>query len=209
MGSKGTLFLVSAPSGAGKTTLVTRLIQKLAHEHLLERVITYTSRKQRHNESNGFDYHFISETDFEKKAREGFFIEWSSVYGAYYGSPQSELIKLEQGISLCMILDLKGIKEVMSYYPSVTLWIAPPSMHALEKRLSKRGSYELDDRLFRLDLAKDELKQVSEHNVFDYTIVNDDLETAFDHLEGIVLHEMHRTKNLEAPAFAYTRAEKI
>lgn len=211
MSCKGTLFLISAPSGAGKTTLVTGLIQRLGQEHSLERVVTYTSRAPRRDERDGYDYHFVSEEDFERRAQQGFFIEWSSVYGAYYGSPRNELAKLDRGISLCMILDLQGIKEVMSFFPSISIWIAPPTMRDLQKRLAQRGSEGLDDTVFRLNLAQDELTEVADQNIFDYTIVNDDLEVASNELQAIVLREMEKTKkSLGQPAFVYaSRMRKV
>lgn len=185
---RGSLFIVSAPSGAGKTTLVDALLKKLGPTYGLERVITYTSKKPRASEVNGVHYHFITPKEFEQKIKEGFFIEWSGAYGSYYGSPRAILEGLAKGSSYIMILDRAGARAIAERIPGATLiWIAPPSLYILRQRLELRGQDSLETIERRLKLADQELEDELRNPQFSHHILNENWQNALAQLESIVL----------------------
>lgn len=187
MDERSSLFIISAPSGAGKTTLVRGLIEAVEPWHPIERVVTYTSRDIRPREMPGQDYHFISEDEFKKRIDQQFFIEWSNVYGAYYGSPRHELAKLEHGTSLIMILDVKGALNVIQEHSSaVSIWVSPPDIDELQRRLMRRGSENDAQREARLKLAQQELADQEALQKFQHKLVNIDYYKTVDQLTEIV-----------------------
>jgi guanylate kinase len=188
---EGKLFIISAPSGAGKTTLTAELMARCGRELSLERVITYTSRLPRSGEVDGVDYFFISEKEFQSRIKAGFFAEWSHVYGAYYGSARHTLEKLKEGVSLIIILDQQGACTLAKEYPSsVPIWIDPPSLESLKERLTVRATEALDHRDYRLKLAHGELLNADFLSMFRYRILNDDINKAADHLCFIIKSEL-------------------
>lgn len=187
MERKSNLFVISAPSGAGKTTLVRGLIEQIRPYHPIERIVTYTSRAMRPREIPGTDYHFISEADFQQKIERDFFIEWSNAYGAYYGSPRHELAKLEQGTSLVMILDVKGaLNVIQEHSTAVSIWVSPPDIEELQRRLMRRGSETEEQRQARLALAQKELADQEALQKFQHQLVNVDYHKTVDQLAEIV-----------------------
>ena len=172
----GTLFVISAPSGAGKTSLVLALLK---HRPGLSRLITYTTRSPRAGEVNGCDYHFITESDFKLKIEQNFFLEWSCAYGAYYGSPRSLLDDIRQGQSFIAIVDRLGARALHKLITSaVCIWIVPPSLSVLERRLTLRAS-DCQERIrYRLQLARQEMEQERIEPFFQFVIVNDSFEEA-------------------------------
>ena len=190
----GTLFVLSAPSGAGKTTLTQGLLKRVQRDCKFERVVTYTSRQPRVGEVHGKDYYFISELEFKAKIERNDFIEWSQAYGAFYGSPRHELEKLSQGISLLMILDIHGATLVMDSHRPVTIWITPPDLNVLRERLYNRGSDHEDAIELRLELARQELAHKAIKR-FSYQLINDNLSVALDKLENIVRNEMNAAES--------------
>lgn len=179
------LFVVSAPSGAGKTTLVQELLDNLPQGCCLKRVITYTTRRPRPNETEA-QYHFMTKAAFEDAIKQDFFLEWSTWYGDYYGSPQSVLDDLRKGISLILILDRAGARAVKAAFPQAELiWIQPPSLTVLEERLKRRGDDE-QTRTFRLNRAALELEEEKKEHLFNYVVVNDSLSQALQDLKQIV-----------------------
>src|SRR3990167_753346 len=131
---QGKLFVLSGPSGVGKTTLAAMLFARLGKSHNLSRVITYTTKSPRVGEQNGVDYHFITVPEFESKLLSGFFIEYSKSYGHYYGSPRSILLDLKQGKSLLLVVDQTGACNIKrQFVQAILIWIAPPSIHELAK----------------------------------------------------------------------------
>lgn len=168
--SSGTLFIVSAPSGTGKTTIVTSLVERFGASHNVRRLITYTSRAQRAGEISGIDYHFIEPADFEQKIAEQFFLEWSLAYGAYYGTPQSLIHDLGAGASYFAIVDRAGARALKEQIPAaVTIWLKPPSLEAIRERLAKRDGTLTDDHFRRLTLAAQELTEEEESAFFDFS----------------------------------------
>lgn len=181
----GTLFVISAPSGTGKTTLTRNVLERVQPEHDISRVVTYTSRIPRREEKAGIDYHFITEPEFTEKITQGFFIEWSQAYGAYYGSPVSALDTLIAGTSLIMILDLAGALNVIQRYDPVSIWISPPDIDVLRERLGRRGPAADHRQDLRLKLAQEELEHEALSR-FTHRLTNIDLHKSVNELENII-----------------------
>lgn len=178
----GNLFIVTAPSGAGKTSLVRAL---LAADSQVKLSISYTTRPMRPGEVGGVDYHFVTEEHFLKMLEESDFLESAEVHGARYGTSQSWVESaLRSGHDLILEIDWQGAAQVRSLYPSaIGIFILPPSMDALEQRLRKRAqdSEEVIGR--RLAAAREEISHVGE---FDYVIINDQFDVAIHDLLAIV-----------------------
>ncbi|MDX8399419.1 MAG: guanylate kinase [Gallionellaceae bacterium] len=179
----GNLFIVSAPSGAGKTSLVTAL---LASNKEIDLSISYTSRSPRPGEINGKDYHFISREIFLDMAKQGDFLESAEVYGNLYGTSQS-WIKTEtaNGRDILLEIDWQGAAQVRSKFPDcIGIFILPPTLQALEDRLKgrKQDSDEVIAR--RIASAREDVAHVVE---FDYVIINDKLDEALEQLNAVVV----------------------
>lgn len=184
---KGKVFVVSAPSGAGKTTVVTEVIKRLSKEIPIERVITYTTRTQRNNEVNGKDYHFLSHDEFENKRENGFFLETTEYNGKLYGSPSSIIPDLELGKSFIFITDIEGVKSISKLFEKPTLiWINAPSIQELKERIISRGTESVQQREERLKLAEEEIKEAHKSRLFDFNVTNDDIESAIEELVLII-----------------------
>lgn len=190
------LFLISASSGVGKTSLVKRVIGQVSSSYAIERIVTYTSRSPRATDVLGSDYHFITEDEFLKKIKENFFLEWSVAYGAYYGTP-SRILKDLTAKSLIAIVDIAGAQALKQIVPHATaLWIAAPSLKEIEARLLKRGSEVSEERDFRLALAEKEAAFLKENSfLFNYFVINHDFETAALKINQILLLELERSMN--------------
>ena len=178
---RGHLFIISAPSGAGKTTLV-----KAALEQFRDMLysISYTTRKPRADEQNGVDYHFVSEQDFKKGIKKGYWAEWAEVYGNYYGTSAEFLEKsLSSGYDILLDIDVQGTLQILKHYPdSVTIFILPPSMNTLRKRLEMRASDSKAVIEKRLVNARQEMAQ---KKMYRHIIVNDKLPGAIEELSDI------------------------
>lgn len=189
---KGKLFVLSAPSGAGKTTLVQALLERFGYYYALERVITYTSKQPRSTERHGIDYHFISPEEFQSKIREGFFLEWSQSYGTYYGSPRHVLDKLVQGKSLILILDRQGAQNIVGggYQDAILIWLYTKSIEDLRARLESRNTETREQIDRRLVLARQEISAEFQTPQYQYHIMNHDFERALKKLERIIRNEL-------------------
>ncbi len=175
--NRGKLFIVSAPSGTGKTTLINELLKRWNQKKSLKMVVTYTTRAKRDGEQDGIDYHFISESDFIKKIEANFFLEWSTWYNAYYGSPVSIIDDLKKGISYIAILDRVGAQKIKELYAfSILIWIEPPSLEILKERLEKRAKDNKTVIEERLKKAAIEIEQEKRNVLYDFHIINDDFE---------------------------------
>ena len=176
MRKKTKLIILSAPSGAGKTTLVHHLMKKVPN---LAFSISATSRKPRKGEVNGKDYYFISAEEFKKKIREGAFVEWEEVYeNQFYGTLIAEVERLrKEGKHVVFDVDVKGGLSIKRLYgnDALAVFIKPPSMQVLEQRLRKRSTEDEESLKKRLARAEEELSFESR---FDVTLINDDLEKA-------------------------------
>jgi len=181
---RGHLFIVSSPSGGGKTTLIRRLLAKPPGEPLRFSV-SHTTRPRRDGEGNGREYHFVSAGDFEKMARAGEFLEHNEVHGNFYGTAKSEVLpRLAAGEDVILDIDVQGARDIREAYPeAISIFIVPNSKDELERRLRKRGLDGEDAIRKRLINAAKEIAQAED---FQYVIVNDDLDRAGLELESVV-----------------------
>ena len=181
---RGSLFIVSSPSGGGKTTLIRRLLAKPPGEPLRFSV-SHTTRPQRDGEVDGREYHFVSAAEFEKMARRGEFLEHNEVHGNFYGTAKSEVLpRLAAGEDVILDIDVQGARDVVAAVAdAVSLFIIPASPDELERRLRKRGLDGEDAIRKRLINAA---KEVAQAETFQYVIVNEDLERAGLELESVV-----------------------
>lgn len=187
---EGKLFIVSAPSGAGKTTLVDLVLNNLKPKIDISKVITYTTKDPRKNELNGIDYHFITRDDFEAKISQNFFIEWSCAYGNYYGSPRFILDELKNMKSYIAILDINGAQSIKNIVEkAILVWIDVPNLSDLESRLLKRGD-SISEIEKRLNLAKNERVHEKINQIFTYKLINDDLKRATTEIESLISYEL-------------------
>jgi len=187
--SQAKLFIVSAPSGSGKTTLCKRLLDE---EQGIANSISMTTRPPRPGEENGVDYIFVSDEFFRLTAGNGGFLEYEENFGHKYGTPKKFIEdNLKNDRSVLLSIDVKGATKVRKAYPekSVLIFILPPSMNALKKRLHLRNSDDNSAISKRLSLAK---KELSFKDKYDYAIVNDRLEGAYGKLKKIIYGELNR-----------------
>jgi len=183
----GKIFVVSGPSGVGKTSLVENAISRLSKEIDISRMITYTTRQSRNGEENGKDYNFVSGQDFEKKVSDNFFLETNKYSGNLYGSPLIDQAELELGKSFIYILDIEGAKRAIKHYRgSTSVWIDPKDLKVLHNRLTKRGSETAKQIEQRIDQAEQEMKEAHKIRLFDYYLVNDDFEQAVNEFMMVV-----------------------
>lgn len=185
----GTLFVITAPSGTGKSTLARRL---LAADDALHFSVSFTTRKPRPGETDGKDYRFLDPEAFQRRIDDGGFLEWAEVYGKRYGTGLKETrLALESGADLLLDIDVQGARQVRrsADLPSVSVMILPPDRESLEARLRGRGTETQEDLDRRLAAAAEEL---ADYPYFDYLVLNDDLDRALETLQGIVAAERAR-----------------
>lgn len=178
----GTLFIVSAPSGTGKTSLVNALVRDTNH---LKLSISHTTRPARPKEIDGYNYHFISEKKFKQMEMAGVFMESANVFGNFYGTSQDTVQKmLDEGHDVVLEIDWQGAEQIKKRFPqSISIFILPPSIQALQERLEGRGQDTPDVIAHRMEKAIAELKH---YHKADYLVVNDDFEEALKSLKAIV-----------------------
>lgn len=182
--SRGHIIIISAPSGAGKTTICHHLRTK--HPNWLFS-ISATTRPRRFNEENGKDYHFLTDSDFTNYVQDKKFVEWETIYGHRYGTLRSTLTDaLRKGYSLLLDVDVKGGVNVKRQFPGDTtaIFIVPPDIETLAKRLIGRGTEDTAAIEKRLKRIPEEMEYMNE---FDYIVVNDDLEKAVNQIETIIM----------------------
>jgi guanylate kinase len=185
MTEKGILFIVSAPSGAGKTTLCNNAALKCRGVKLS---VSYTTRKPRQGEIDGVHYFFVKESVFKEMISKGEFLEWARVHDNLYGTSKSRIDEMvAQGFDVLLDIDVQGGRQIKEKIPeSILIFILPPSMEVLKDRLRKRMSDTEDVIIRRLDRAQDEIR---EYKYYDYVIVNDDLEYAAAQLKSVIAAE--------------------
>jgi guanylate kinase len=193
---RGLLFIVSAPSGTGKTTLVERLVQTVPRLRMSR---SYTSRTARPGEQDGVDYTFVSRDRFEAMIAAGGFLEWADVFGNYYGTCAADTdVVLAAGEDLVLVIDVQGARQVRSRgIETVGIFVLPPSASVLEGRLRGRSQDSDEQVRRRLETACGE---VGEFAQYEYVIVNDTVDLAVERLRGIVLAERARVKRMHAVA---------
>jgi guanylate kinase len=196
----GNLFIITAASGAGKTSLVRAL---LAADSQIKLSISYTTRQPRPGEVNGVDYHFVDDATFLKMLNEGDFLESAHVHGARYGTSKTRVNEaLHQGDDLILEIDWQGAAQVRNLYPeAISIFILPPSMPELEARLRGRGQDSAEVIAKRLAAARDEMSHVGE---FEYVTINDKFEQALQDLAAIV-----RTQRLKCSVQLKRYAELV
>jgi guanylate kinase len=179
---KGTLYIFSAPSGAGKTSLVTELVKST--DKLMVSV-SHTTRAMRPGEENGVHYHFIDIPTFEKMAADNAFLEHARVFDNYYGTSQKAIEEqLAKGVDIILEIDWQGARQVRERMPAnVSVFILPPSRAELEKRLKGRGQ-DSDEIIARR--MRDAVSEMEHYGEYDFIVVNDDFETALGELDAIV-----------------------
>jgi guanylate kinase len=187
---RGLLFVVSAPSGTGKTTVVERLVQVFPDLGLSR---SYTSRPMREGEKDGVDYNFITRERFEAMVADNAFLEWADVFGNLYGTGKVDAEReLAAGRDLVLVIDVQGARQVRANgADTIGIFVLPPSFEALEQRLRGRSKDSEEAIRKRLATARREIRAVAE---YEYVIVNDELDACVDRLRAIVLAERARPR---------------
>ncbi len=189
--NKGRIFILSAPSGAGKTSLTNYIIPILNKEISIKRVVTYTTRSPRAGEIDGTDYHFITRDDFLQKIQSGFFLEHTTYDKNHNGSPQSIVNDLITGLSYIMVVDRPGAKNLFRLIENpVLIWITVSNKEILKTRLQKRASETHEQIENRIKIATREFEQEQQEHFFTYHVVNDVFEDAAQELIDIIKKEL-------------------
>ena len=189
----GLLFVVSGPSGVGKSTLCKEIVRSIPGVRLS---VSYTTRSSRLGEEHGKDYWFLEEKEFRAMIEREEFAEWAEVYGHLYGTPRRELIQTrEQGVDVVLDIDVQGARQVMKQVEeAVSLFVMPPSLEALNTRLMERGTDTVDAMKRRFRKAQEEMRHYME---YDYAVSNENLEQAIKTFESIIIAERVRTKRVD------------
>jgi guanylate kinase len=186
------IFLFSAPSGTGKGTIVSSLLREVDD---LSRIVTVTSREKREEEVEGKSYYFIPESEFKTLIQHGDFVEWNRIYGDFYGTKKDVVDRFlkeaaEKGHDLLLEIDVDGKRDFIRHYPNVvSIFLTPPSMEELERRIKTRRAEAPEQVRKRLARAKMELVRKSE---YDYCVVNDSKEVAVEEVKAIIAGERRR-----------------
>ena len=195
------LFIVSAPSGTGKTTVVERLVKVTDHLRLSR---SYTSRAPRSDETDGVDYNFVSRAQFESMIARGDFLEHADVFGNLYGTHAGDTGRcLESGDDVVLVIDVQGARKVRAAgLPHVAIFVLPPSYEVLERRLRGRSKDSEEAIRRRLEIAREE---VSAFNEYDYVVLNDELDSCVARLQAIVLAERSKLQCMRPTALDILR----
>jgi guanylate kinase len=196
MSNRGLLFIVSAPSGAGKTTLVERLVEQVPHLRMSR---SYTSRAMRQGETDGVDYNFVTRQRFEAMAAAGDFLEWADVFGNLYGTCAADTERLlTGGDDVVLVIDVQGARKVRARgLQTRAVFVMPPSFAALEQRLRGRSKDSEEAIQRRLQVARDEVAAFTE---YDFVVVNDEIAAAVDRLRGVVVAERAKLLRMQGEA---------
>ncbi|QFU03350.1 Guanylate kinase [Halomonas sp. THAF5a] len=199
--AQGTLFIVSAPSGAGKTSLVRELIESLDG---IQVSVSHTTRERREGEVDGVNYHFVDVPTFEAMVEQGDFFEYARVFDNYYGTSRSAVqAMLAAGQDVILEIDWQGARQVRAQLPdAVSVFILPPSREELERRLAGRGT---DEHAVIARRMRDAVDEMSHHDEYDYLVINDDFTTALRELQSLVIARrltLERVSEHHAPLLA-------
>jgi guanylate kinase len=195
------LFIVSAPSGTGKTTVVERLVKVTARLKLSR---SYTSRAPRTDEADGVDYNFVSRDRFEAMIANGEFLEYADVFGNFYGTHARDTRRcLDCGDDVVLVIDVQGARKVRAAgLPHVAIFVLPPSFEVLEKRLRGRSKDSEEAIARRLQVAREEVPAFEE---YDYVVLNDDLDSCVERIKAIVLAERSKLECMRPKAVEILR----
>lgn len=184
----GRLFVISASSGTGKTTLAKKLLEE---DKNLVQSISYTTRKPRPNEIQGKDYFFVTKAEFVRMRKANGFIEWANVFGKYYGTAKKQVEEhTERGRDMLLLIDVQGAKKIKQTMPeAVFIFLAPPSKEELKRRLEKRGTDSRAEISKRYRVATHELVALNDLRLCDYRIVNREIPVATEVLKSIIRAE--------------------
>ena len=197
---RGELFIVSAPSGTGKTTLIRQVVGGGAREiGGIAFSVSHTTRAPRGSETDGRDYHFVGRDEFERMIAADRFLEWAEYTGNYYGTSYDEVLpRLEAGSDVILEIDVQGAERVQSRMPEAHgVFVMPPSFADLRRRLAGRGLETAEAMSRRLGVSLSELRR---YDRYEYVIINDDLKRAGDVLAAIILEKRHRLERIRADA---------
>jgi len=196
---RGELFILSAPSGTGKTTLIHSMLAggvgELGDEVAFS--VSHTTRRPREGEVDGRDYHFVDRSTFQQMLTRDEFLEWAEVHRYYYGTAKREVFpRLERGVDVLMDIDVQGAERVLAKYPEAHgIFIMPPSYEDLQQRLHRRGLDDEEEIARRLAVS---LWEIRRYHQYRYVIINDDAQRASEILAAIILEKRHRLEPMEA-----------
>jgi guanylate kinase len=198
---RGLLVIVSAPSGTGKTTLAERLVEQVPDLQLSR---SYTSRTARNGEIDGVDYNFVTRERFEAMVVADQFLEWADVFGNLYGTATADAERiLAAGIDLVLVIDVQGARKVRQRgFETTAVFVMPPSLEVLERRLRGRSKDSEADIQRRLQVAREEVSSFAE---YDFLVVNDEVTTAVDRLRSIIMAKRAQLKRMRPQAEAIVR----
>lgn len=190
---KGKVFIISAPSGAGKTTLCSEILRMMPN---IRFSVSYTTRKPRPGEVDGKDYLFVSEDTFKKMIEQGEFIEWAEVHGNLYGTSRKVINDIiESGKDVMLDIDVQGAQQMRNNFKGgIYIFVLPPSLDALRKRLKDRGQNSPEEIERRVKRA---IEEIREYKRYDYVIVNDVFQDALDALRSIIIAEGKRVTMID------------
>ncbi len=190
---RGTLIVISAPSGAGKGTVISKLLEK---EDNLWLSVSATSRTPRTNDIEGVTYYFYSKEEFENKIKEGYFLEFAEYAGNYYGTPKEFIEeKLSKGIDVILEIEIQGAMQIKKLVPeALFIFIMPPTLQELKRRLVGRNTDSKEKIIERFKIAYKEINEVSKYN---YVVVNDEVDNAVSKIQAIIKAEKCRVDRIE------------
>lgn len=201
----GQIIVISAPSGAGKGTIIKELLKNDNKTRWLS--VSATSRAPREGEQEGINYYYLTEEDFKKKIENDYFLEYTNYAGNYYGTPKEYIKdKIEKGIDVILEIEIEGAMNVKKLIPeAMFIFIMPPSLKDLVKRLKGRGTESNEKIIKRFHEAYKEINEVTKYN---YVVVNDEIDQAVDKIESIIKAERCRVDRIEE-VFLDTKEEEI
>lgn len=200
----GQVIVISAPSGSGKGSVINGLLRKNNNMWLS---VSTTSRNIRSNDIPGVTYNFVTKEEFEEKIEEGYFLEYTNYAGNYYGTPRGPIKnKIEEGTDVILEIEIEGASNIKKLIPeAIFIFIMPPSLKTLVKRLKERGTDSNDKIMERFHTAYKEINEVSKYN---YVVINDDLDEAINKVDAIIKAEKCRVDRIEE-VYLDTKEEEI
>jgi len=201
----GQIIVISAPSGAGKGTVIGKLLEKDNKSRWLS--VSATSRKPREGEVEGVNYYYLSEDEFKRRIENDYFLEYTNYAGNYYGTPKEYIVdKVNHGIDVILEIEIEGASNIKKLIPeAIFIFIMPPSLKTLVKRLKKRGTESNNKIIKRFHQAYKEINEVTKYN---YVVVNDEIDETVDRVEAILKAEKCRVDRIEE-VYLDTKEEEI